>query len=107
MKVCPLCAEYAPADAQFCKWCGIRVIDRVSAYRSQSLQSDSHGPIRILSIVLLGLVLLNGVSFWITENRSTSEALFRSRSPSAVSSRSEKSGLHAIKSAKHLDMLHR
>ena len=28
MKVCPLCAEWAPVKATHCRQCGIRVMDR-------------------------------------------------------------------------------
>jgi len=85
MKVCPLCAEYAPADAQFCKWCGIRVVDRLHSYRANPPQARSQTPMLLLSLALLGLVSASLLPFWLSAKRDVIGALFTPHASLAVS----------------------
>lgn len=63
MKVCPLCAEWAPLEASHCKHCGIQLLKRGGAAACpQPFRSPLNG---LLSLVLLMLAGLATCSyFW-------------------------------------------
>ncbi|HLV79565.1 MAG TPA: hypothetical protein VKT32_04760 [Chthonomonadaceae bacterium] len=67
MKVCPLCAEWAPVRATHCRQCGIRVIERsplipvsnvpLAAQHSAILEKPRSKALPALALSLLLIVL--------------------------------------------------
>ena len=63
MKVCPLCAEFAPGNPRYCPRCYIRLVDRNLYYRAAEERSEWRNLICLLSLLLVSLVLLIGAGF--------------------------------------------
>ena len=64
MKVCPLCAEFAPGNPRYCPRCYIRLVNRSLYYGAAEERSEWQKLIRLLSLLLVSLFTLIGAGFF-------------------------------------------